>query len=207
MSGHVVFLDTETTGLDPERHELWDIAIIEEDGTEHEWHVYPRNFYRADETAIRLTRYYERVAAGGKRTVTKKEGYPEREVTREVDAFWSPLAPRRIAREIAELTANKHIVGAVPSFDVPFIRSFLANDGTAAYVWAGHYHLIDVETMIAGRLQLEPPLDSDDLSRAIGVDPDQFDRHTAIGDARWVKAQYEAVLRHGRLDISRGRPS
>jgi hypothetical protein len=193
MSG-VVFLDTETTGLDADRHELWDIAIIEEDGTEHEWHVHPQHLYRADETAIRLTRYYERVAAAGTREVVRKEGYPEREVKRQESAFWTPTGRRRIAWEIANLTANKHIVGAVPSFDVPFLRAFMGEDGTAGYVPAWHYHLIDVETLIAGRLRLAPPFDSDDLSRAIGVEPEEFERHTAIGDARWVRAQYRAVL-------------
>jgi oligoribonuclease (3'-5' exoribonuclease) len=33
MNDNVIFVDTETTGLDPERHELWDIALIEADGT------------------------------------------------------------------------------------------------------------------------------------------------------------------------------
>ena len=39
-----------------------------------------------------------------------------------------------------------------------------------------------------------PPWDSDALSRAVGVNPDDFDRHTALGDARWAKAMYEAVM-------------
>jgi hypothetical protein len=65
-------------------------------------------------------------------------------------------------------------------------------NGQARSTW--HYHLIDVEALIAGRLAIAPPWKSDDLSRAIGVEPpsDQ-DRHTAIGDARWVKQMYEAV--------------
>jgi hypothetical protein len=39
-----------------------------------------------------------------------------------------------------------------------------------------------------------PPWDSDELSLAVGVDPEQFDRHTALGDAKWAKALYEAVM-------------
>jgi hypothetical protein len=28
----------------------------------------------------------------------------------------------------------------------------------------------------------------------MSYDPDQFDRHTALGDARWAKAMFEAVM-------------
>jgi hypothetical protein len=85
-----------------------------------------------------------------------------------------------------------------------------------------HYHVIDVEALAAGYLaairqdaaelgyhdrpdtpQYEHegnleiarlPWKSDSLSRAVGVEPDDFDRHTALGDARWAKAIYEAVM-------------
>lgn len=30
-------------------------------------------------------------------------------------------------------------------------------------------------------------------NRAVGVDPDDFDRHTALGDARWARAIYDAI--------------
>jgi hypothetical protein len=81
-----------------------------------------------------------------------------------------------------------------------------------------HYHLVDVEALAAGvvaemrrntrggmtwgrgcaigdPISPEPPWSSSDLSRAMGVDPDDFDRHTALGDAQWAKAIYEAVMR------------
>ena len=37
------------------------------------------------------------------------------------------------------------------------------------------------------------PWDSDEISRVVGVDPDDFDRHTALGDARWARAIYDAI--------------
>lgn len=166
MSG-LVFLDTETTGLDHERHELWDIALIEEDGTEYNPLLRPLHLETADPTALRMNHYYERMSG---------------------QSGWNAS---QVALYLAETLAGKHIVGAVPSFDAAFLDRFLRTHG---HVGAWHYHLIDVETLIAGRLRLAPPLDSDELSRAIGVDPAAFDRHTALGDARWVKAQYEAVM-------------
>jgi hypothetical protein len=36
---------------------------------------------------------------------------------------------------------------------------------------------------------------SDDLSRAVGVDPDDYYRHTALGDCRWMRDLYDAVTR------------
>jgi len=32
------------------------------------------------------------------------------------------------------------------------------------------------------------------LSESVGVDPGRFERHSALGDARWAQALYLAVL-------------
>jgi hypothetical protein len=54
---------------------------------------------------------------------------------------------------------------------------------------------VDVEALAAGRLGIEPPWDSHDLSRRMGVpEPAPGEQHTAIGDARWAKAMYEAAF-------------
>jgi hypothetical protein len=65
---------------------------------------------------------------------------------------------------------------------------------------------VDVEALAAGyiaeksapdeelRTVAVPPWDSTDLSRAVGVEPREFDRHTALGDAKWARAIYDAVL-------------
>jgi hypothetical protein len=72
-----------------------------------------------------------------------------------------------------------------------------------------HYHLIDVEALAAGWLaagidpddppaptqdSCQPPWNSNELSLAVGVDPEQYDRHTALGDARWARDIYDAVM-------------
>ena len=38
------------------------------------------------------------------------------------------------------------------------------------------------------------PWNSDTLSNAVNVDPERFDRHTAMGDVRWVMAQYDRIM-------------
>jgi hypothetical protein len=74
---------------------------------------------------------------------------------------------------------------------------------------AWHYHLVDVEALAVGYLhgrhsdvilpdegyaRISPPWKSDDLSRAVGVEPATDDeRHTALGDARWAMRLYDAI--------------
>jgi DNA polymerase III epsilon subunit-like protein len=176
--GGVVFVDTETTGLDPDRHEIWEVALIV-DGREYVWQL-PVDLGRADARALEVGRYHERTDP---RT-------------------WTP--PSAVAEFFARLTRGRHLVGAVVSFDEERLRRLLRAHG-ACPEW--HYHLIDVEALAVGYLhgyehgrddslpvEIGLPWDSEALSREVGVNPDLFDRHTALGDARWAKAIYEAVI-------------
>lgn len=181
----VVFVDCETTGLDPERHEIWELAIIA-DGNEHSWFLSP-NLTKADPMGLRVGRYYER--APNLPEADPMADYVSR------SPGWSE--PRGVAHNVAHLLDGRHLVGAVPSFDAAFLAPWLRSHGQAA-TW--HYHLIDVEALAVGYLygQKSPmtgilPWNSDSVSRGVGVNPDDFDRHTALGDARWAKAIYEAV--------------
>lgn len=116
-------------------------------------------------------------------------------------------SPVDVGERLAALMRDHpHVVGAVPDFDTERIARQLLEPFGIDRPW--HYHLIDVENLAVGYLvgaaargdgyarQYIPdlPWRSEDLSRAIGVDPDQFDRHTAMGDVRWVMAQYDAVM-------------
>ena len=164
----VVFCDTETTGLDPGRHEIWEVALIDEFGAEHEWRL-PVDLGRADPRALAVGGYHERATS-------------------------SPKAPTDLlsfAGTFRELTMGHHLAGAVISFDEERLRLLLRANGECP-MW--HYHLVDVEALAAGLCHMPPPWDSDELSRAVGVSPDNFTRHSALGDARWAKAIYEAVM-------------
>lgn len=37
------------------------------------------------------------------------------------------------------------------------------------------------------------PIDSEDISRAVGIEPDKYPRHTAMGDACWARDVWDAV--------------
>lgn len=163
----VVFVDVETTGLDPERAEVWEIALIAEDGAEHLWYLRPDSLDGASPDALRVSRYYERT---------------------NIVRWDEPVA---VAWKVAQLTEGRHLVGAVPSFDAAFLARLLRRHDL---VPAWHYRLVDVEALAAGRLQVPPPWDVAELSRRLGVSDDAESRHTALGDARWARDLYRAVL-------------
>jgi DNA polymerase III epsilon subunit-like protein len=167
----LAFVDTETTGLDPDRHETWEVGLVlrEENGAEFErvWQL-PADLGRADPMALKIGRFHERRS--------------------DYDFLTEPAV---FAAQFAGLTLGAHLVGAVISFDEERLRRLLRANGECP-MW--HYHLVDVEAMAAGFRAMPPPWDSGELSRVVGVDPDQFDRHTALGDARWAKAVYDAVM-------------
>jgi hypothetical protein len=171
VSDGLAFVDTETTGLDPDRHEVWEVGLII-DGNEKLWHL-PVDLGRADAIALRIGRFHDRYA--------NEPNLMDKPFTRLTE----------FAEEFADLTRGRHLVGAVVSFDEERLRKLLRANG-ACPEW--HYHLVDVEALVAGRLALAPPWDSEDLSVLAGVTPSEFDRHTALGDARWAKAIYENVM-------------
>lgn len=179
MSG-VAFIDTETLGLDPDHHPIWEVGLILPDGGEFCWQieVTGRELGLAHPKALEIGRFDERY-----------DKTAEAEPSAVVAGKLSLLIPQ-----------GCHLAGAVVSFDEERLRRLFWRHGLVP-PW--HYHLIDVEALAAGWLAAavedvaptvcRPPWKSDELSRAVGVDPDRFDRHTALGDARWAKAIYDVV--------------
>ncbi len=201
----LVFLDTETTGLLPYFHEVWEIAILERKtiqhdaqpaqvvDTEHLFHVRP-DLSKADPTGLRVSRFYERTKA--------LDAYP-RDSFRMEGGNLRTLIPGKgwdcaseVAAKVARLLDGAHIVGAVPSFDAAFLSRFLYRHGQAA-TW--HYHLIDVEALAVGYFAAAGaapalPWSSDVLAVDLGVTVQDDARHTALGDARWARDIYDRVM-------------
>lgn len=195
-SPHLVFVDLETTGLEPDRHEPWEIAMIVrghpdplQDG-EWLWQTAP-NLARADAVALRLNRFYEReVTAGGaaREMQSPKPASPNTYIT---DGHVL-TNNRAVAHAIARLTNGAHLVGVNPAFDAAFLRAFLRGNGFAE---SWHYHLVDMLAVAAGRMNEPPPWRSEVLSVTGSVPiPVGEDRHTALGDARWVQRWYDAMF-------------
>jgi hypothetical protein len=184
----IVFWDTETTSLAPDA-DVWDFACIVRDPGQPDREV--QFFVHHDPR--------------------KAEALPTPfhiDYCARFDAD-AALSIKRAAQEIHDLTSGAMIVGAVPDFDAVRIARLLR---LAELEPGWHYHLQDVENLAVGFLYgfckfadeapqegstvevaLRRPYDSEVLSRAMDVDPEQFDRHTALGDVRWARALYDAV--------------
>jgi DNA polymerase III epsilon subunit-like protein len=187
----IVFLDTETTGLDSDRHEIWEIGAIvrtDDGGDDMEWAWQIRPLMTtADPTGLRIGRYYERIEVGanlpGSARLTASPPNLDR-------GLW--LEAREVAQDLAPLLDGAILVGAVPDFDARFLTRFLREHHQAP-TW--HYHLVDVETLAAGAIQLAPPWNFDALLATYGLAYDEADRHTALGDARMARDLYDAVMK------------
>lgn len=177
-----VFLDTETLGLD-RRAPIWEFAAIriEDNGREsarehfqirHE----PRRF--GIDWVATLPDWFQR-------------DYQAR-YRRETALDMADAAPR-----IAEIVAaGAFIAGSNPAFDMERLADLLAEFDIQP---GWHYHPLDVPTMAVGwlsvRLQRTPPRPwkSNELSALVGVDPDDYKRHTAMGDVEWCRDLYESI--------------
>lgn len=205
--GQVCWVDCETVGLDPDRHGIWEVALITPNGDEHVWQ-FPVVEINADPFALDIGRWWDRrwdtanevnpidALYDAHTPKSRRQHFPDEGRAIKPDAAW--------CRYFQRLTAGLHLAGAVVSFDEERLRRLLRSHGVVPR-W--HYHIIDVEALAVGGLAYQrqalgtdglfdpsPPWNSTDLSRAVGVDPDQFDRHTALGDARWARAVYLAVM-------------
>jgi DNA polymerase III epsilon subunit-like protein len=191
VSGRIFAVDCETTGTDPVRHVAWDIALVGEDKSEHQWYIKP-DLKTADPVALRIGRYYERTAA------LRPSG------TRANVSKWAK--PDEAAAQIACLLDGATLLGHNPPFDAAFIGGFLRRHG---HVLTADHHQIDTGTLVtgwvAGQRSLAEEANTDlrpwpsgkhlaDMARALGIDPLGFEQHTAIGDARLAMAVYRAVM-------------
>lgn len=194
MSAPVCFVDTETTGLDPDRHQIWEVGLITPDGAEHLWQ-FPVDEMAADPFALNIGHYWERRWSDDNDVDPIDaiyEAHTRKSRRRNFPGQGRAIKPGPAwCHHFRELTAGCHLAGAVVSFDEERLRRLLHSHGVL-HRW--HYHLVDVEGLAAGKLAVPPPWDSEELSRGVGVEPGKFDRHTALGDARWARAIYDAVM-------------
>lgn len=194
----LAFCDLESTGLNPLVNEVWEVGLILRDAeghdSEHLWQL-PVDLAKADARALSVGKFYER-------------RWPDPEWLPDDDT--ETVQPDLVvwAQHFARLTHEAHLVGANPAFDQSFLIPLLRNNG-ACPGW--NYHLIDIEALALGWCMgaggganavhrprpdwtPQPPWKSNDLSIAVGVDPGDFERHSALGDASWCRAVFDKIM-------------
>ncbi len=201
----ICFLDLETTGTDPDRHELWEIGLIVRDpdanqdvplldrqpgqgDREYAWQVVPTRMDLADPRALRVGRYYDRIrvtgqGAGYELTVPRTAGgigrhQPGPDVT-----------ANDVAAEVARLIDGSVVVAVNVAFDVWFMEKFLRGHFQCP-TW--DYHYVEALSLAAGHLKMPPPWTSTAVTDALAVAAEK-DRHTGLGDSRIVRDIYDTV--------------
>lgn len=198
----VVYLDLETTGVEPLRHAVWNIGLIVE-GMEYNWilELKPEQLANASSMALSIGNFYRRYdeayrnycqshrfapisidPAGGDKIV--REGWQSH-------VYIPASSHGALMRFIAAEIGRRHLVGAVPNFDERFLRDLMA---VHQVVPAWHYHLVDVEALAAGVLKKPPPWNSMELYKELGVYTGFFDTHEALEDARLARSVYCLAL-------------
>lgn len=195
----IISLDLETTGLDPSKHAPWEIAWRTAIHYENEdvRRLYTVDAHQAflpvdtaacDPVGLEVGGFWARYnpppapwCEVQRRLLASLEGLIDTS-----RSLWS--SANRNVYPTPSAVMNVHLVGAVPQFDHRMLERWL---GWSHRHW--HYHLIDVETLIAGKFGIRPPFDTAELTRVALGEWDDSHKHEAAADVEWNLAMYAAA--------------
>ena len=171
----LAFLDVETTGLDPNVHEILEIAVVALDGSVLlDTKVKPVNLETAAEEALKINGYAD---------------HPE---------LWEG-APTfdEIKDDVVTVLEHKIVVGQTPQFDRSFVVAALERVGVEEAYKKVRRHIID--TVVLAWEHLAPcgleRLSLDAICEFLGIPTHREKRHSALKDAQAVRVVYLMLLR------------
>lgn len=189
----IVFIDIETSGLDPNRHAICEIGAIAPSGLEFSWalKLSPEELKIADTMALKINHYYDRILQ------SEPANYEDVYIAtsaNQTEAGKYVNERQRVAEAVGELTAGCILAGNNVKFYQQFLEIWLRKNGVCP-TW--DYHVLDVPTYAAGYLAgttepaPKPPFGSRTIGDLLAI-PEPSVAHTALGYALWSKAMYEA---------------
>ena len=168
----LAFVDLETTGLDPFRHEIIEIGIVLAEQradlfgklfleriAEHEIRLKPEHIETADPKALEVCKYHER---NWENAVAQKEGL----------------------QKVSEILNGTVFVAQNVGFDWTFLQKG-GHDHGVNFDKIVHYHKMDLASMVFGKLYHDPKLSKfslREMTEYFGVKNENA--HTALADDR-----------------------
>lgn len=167
----VICVDVETTGLDLIRHRPVEVAYLGWRCGGHGVFIPPHSLKDADDEALRITRYAQRIAFKG-------------------HGHWDHKYER--TRELHTLLQGATLAGANVRFDAAMLGHLFRAARLDPEPW--HYRLLDVQAYAAGSLGMQPwQLPSlRELVEVLDV-PNRPD-HTAFADCMAVSSVLDALV-------------
>lgn len=174
----LIFLDTETTGLDPTVHAPWEVAWVTALDHGDQLELLRRRSLvlqldptaQLDHRALDISRFYERY--GPMDTVRLPWWVVHRMLTQDVGHLLAQLPGfDGLATDVITL------VGANPAFDQRMLERWLS---WSPPFWS--HRLLDVPTLVGSYLGYRPPYSLRAACEAFEITVDANERHTAAGD-------------------------
>jgi DNA polymerase-3 subunit epsilon len=170
-----LFLDTETTGTDPTKHRVWEIGALKRDGlmtSELEVQIITKDLGSADKRALEICQF--------------KNRYNEFEAVSIEEAL----------SELIHFSQDTVLFGLNISFDITFLQFMAEREGLDFHPgW--HYSAVDVKSYAAGVLGIDPNRPSHIFAQELGIDQNDYSRHSALGDAYYTADIYDAAKTRG----------
>jgi DNA polymerase III epsilon subunit-like protein len=182
----LISVDIETTGLDPARHEAWEIALIKVD--EHEGDD-------PDFTPFECSLHMPVTLVGAEVRALEVGQYLERYTQPNPGQTTDTTSGRTVGIEDAvtllfQALKGNRLMGMSVHFDASFLSELFRRYGWEPTPW--HHRHLDLGSFAGGLWGYGQPLSSARLAEQHVPNPNP---HTALGDARWNVSVWHEICK------------